>query len=75
MSAEVDAVMTFRGDCITVFKGQSEAIVYGSGSDWMVQHSKVTNHCDNWRKWFSCRLSAEHEAKRIASEPYKGPIR
>jgi hypothetical protein len=63
---------THRGDNITVFRGQSELIVYGEGSDWMIQYSRITNHCDGWRRWYAHRDDAEAKAREVARKPYGG---
>jgi hypothetical protein len=60
------------GDYVTVFRGESETIVYGSGSDWYAQYSKVTNHLLGWRRWFSDRSMAENFAIELASKEYSG---
>lgn len=63
---------THKGDGITVYRGQSEVIVYGEGCDWMIQYSGVTNHCDGWRRWFARRDAAEAKAREVAGKPYQG---
>lgn len=57
---------------VTVFRGRSEVIVYGEGSDWMLQYARITNHCDGWRRWFAHRADAEEKAREVALEPYRG---
>ncbi len=71
MSGDV-VKQVFRGENVTVYSGFSEVIVYGEGSDWYVQYSRVTNHVDGWRKWFAYRDWAERDAATLASEPYSG---
>ncbi len=68
-------VTVTKFDYVTVFQGWSEVVVYGSGSDWQVQYSKVTNDVDGyWRRWFSDRSKAEEWAGEIATEDYCGPM-
>lgn len=57
---------------ITVLRHKSEVIVYGSGSDWMVQYSKVTSGHGNFRRWFSDRTKATEYGRALASEEYRG---
>jgi len=63
----------FKGDYCTVYRDESEVIVYGSGSDWQVQYAKVTNHLEGWRRWFSSRDKAEKFAAQLSAKPYSGP--
>jgi hypothetical protein len=62
----------YKADYCTIFRGQSEVIVYGGESDWIVQYARVTNHADGWRRWFSSRDAAEAKAREVAEQPYKG---
>lgn len=62
--------VTHRGDFITVYKGASEVMVYGNGSDWMIQCTRVTSHFPGWRTWFGSRELAEEAAMLRASRPY-----
>ena len=59
---------THRGDNLTVYRGKSEVIVNGSGSDWQVQYSQIPG-CpdDGW--WFSNRQDAEVYAQALVTEP------
>jgi hypothetical protein len=55
----------FRGYYVTVFRDETdrESIVYGSGSDWMSQLAKVTNHVrPRCRSWHGDRKRAEDDA-------------
>ena len=65
----------FRGEYCTVYQDESEVVVYGSGSDWQVQYSQVTNHAAGWRRWFSGRDKAEAYASELSTKPYKGRSR
>lgn len=62
----------YKADYCTIFRGQSEVIVYGGESDWIIQYARVTNHADGWRRWFSSREAAEEKARDVAQQPYKG---
>jgi hypothetical protein len=63
---------THRGDGITVYRGQSEVIVYGDGCDWMIQYARTTNHRSGWRRWYARRENAEAKAREVACKPYQG---
>ena len=62
----------YKADYCTIFCGQSEVIVYGGESDWIVQYARVTNDADGWRRWFSSRDAAEAKAREIAKQLYRG---
>jgi hypothetical protein len=62
----------FRTDYLTVYSGKSEVIVYGDGSNWIVQYSNVTNPVVGWRQWFWTRELAEEDAKTLSESEYCG---
>ena len=68
----MSGMTTMRGNYFSTFSGKSEVIVYGSGSDWIIQYANVTNPDEAWRRWFSDRSAAENAAREIAREPYVG---
>jgi hypothetical protein len=70
--ASEDGVTVHRFDSCTVFQGKSEVIVYGDGSDWVVQYANVTNSKPGWRRWFSDRSTAESVAREAAGKKYGG---
>lgn len=71
----MSGVTETKFDYVTVFSGESEVIVYGGESDWMVQYARVTNHDEGWRRWFAHRDDAEAKAREVAGKPYSGRYR
>jgi hypothetical protein len=75
LAKRMPSVKVTRFTYLTVIDGASEVIVYGSGSDWMVQYPKATNDIQGyWRRWFADRTKAEQWASEIATEEYCGPM-
>lgn len=66
-------MIVHKGKNITVVEfNDVEIIVYGSGSDWMVQTADATNPKAPWRKWFCSRELAERFATGGESDNKKG---
>jgi hypothetical protein len=63
-------VKLFESDYCTVFRGESEVLVYGSGSDWIVRYANATNGSAGWSEWFGYRGNAEIAAEALASKPF-----
>lgn len=56
----------FESEYVTVYMGNSEVLVFGEESDWIVRYANTTNAKDTWRKWFGNRESAEQFAEEVA---------
>lgn len=54
----------YRSDNISIFrKDKIEVMIYGGGSDWIMQLTNVTNSNPPFRLWYGKRELAELAAK------------